>query len=250
MLITIIIIILSIYLPPKIIISTLKWLFPYIVFTGKVSRNHKSNNDNQNIIAITMDDIPYRTDYTGFTDMKRLKQLFDILDNYDIKITLFMMGSTKTVTDMEKGQFVRAIKSGHLLANHGVHDICHAKLNDHHIEQEILKCDELINDLYRATHKPKSNINFYRPGCGWVTPSIINICSNLNKIIVLGNIYPHDPFVIIPYINYLYIRFKLEHNAIIIIHDRPWTLKMLEYLLPYLKRNNYKMVTLDNMNIN
>ena len=39
----------------------------------------------------------------------------------------------------------------------------------------------------------------------------------------------------------------MSNGDIIVLHDRPWTPIMLNYLLPWMKENGYVSVTLDEL---
>ena len=76
---------------------------------------------------------------------------------------------------------------------------------------------------------------------------MIHLCDKLSYKLVLGNVYPHDPFVIIPQWNALYIMSKIQNGDIIIIHDRPWTISLLQIILPQLKEKGYQVTTISEL---
>jgi len=63
--------------------------------------------------------------------------------------------------------------------------------------------------------------------------------------LVLGSTYPNDPYIRLPQINLLYLKTHLHSSDIVILHDRPWTVPMLEKLLPWIQEKGWKCVTLD-----
>lgn len=197
-------------------------------------------------IAITIDDVPYRTNKNSHTDFSRLKNILDLADQYNIKLNLFVMGSKDNLSGMEINQLNRATKN-HLLCNHGTYDSCHAKMNEYRLKKDLIECQNLIDDCYRYSGFP-SPPRFYRPGCGMITPTVKQIANNLGMNMVLGTVYPHDPHVPFSYMNYLFIKWKLRHNDIVIIHDRTWSIRTMEYLFQYLNENHFETVTLDEMN--
>jgi peptidoglycan/xylan/chitin deacetylase (PgdA/CDA1 family) len=201
-------------------------------------------------IAITIDDIPYRDKkcpkYNGF---KQLKNILDLADKYNITLNLFIMGSIKNLNGLEINQLKRATGK-HLLANHGTYDSNHAKLNELDLKYELIYCQDLIDKCYKNSGNILPKTKFYRPGCGWVTPTVYKISQNLNMKIVLGTVYPYDPYIPLSYLNYLYIIAKLQSNDIIILHDRTWLHKTLEYLFQYLNKHNYNTISLDKINQN
>ena len=200
--------------------------------------------DEPKTIAITIDDVPYRTNTKSHTDLKRLMQILDLAQKYNVRLNLFIMGSEYNVSGLEKNQLNRAVKDGHLLANHGSYDCCHAKLSEYRLVRQLSECQELIDNCYNNCNIP-SPPKFYRPGCGIITPLVSQIANDMDMKIVLGNNYPHDPGIPFSWFNYLFVKWKLASNDIIILHDRQWSIKTMEYLFDYLNQNNYSCVTLD-----
>jgi peptidoglycan/xylan/chitin deacetylase (PgdA/CDA1 family) len=88
---------------------------------------------------------------------------------------------------------------------------------------------------------------FYRPGCGFFNSTMLKFCQDNDIILTLGSVYPNDPVFSHAYLNFLYVKAHLEAGDIVILHDRKWTPDMLRYLLPWMKQNGYKSVTLDEM---
>jgi peptidoglycan/xylan/chitin deacetylase (PgdA/CDA1 family) len=206
------------------------------------------NDSSHKNIAITIDDLPYNDKnglkYNGF---KRLKSVLDLADKYNIKLNLFVMGSRENLNGLEMNQLNRAAGK-HLLANHGTYYSNHAKLNEIDLKDELINCQDLIDKCYVNSGNIPPRNKFYRPGCGWVTPTVYKISKSLNMNIVLGTIYPHDSYIPFSYLNYLYIISKIQSNDIIILHDRPWLYKTLEYLFEYLNKHKYNTILLDKMN--
>ena len=66
----------------------------------------------------------------------------------------------------------------------------------------------------------------------------------LNYIVTLGTVYPNDPIFLIPWWNYWYLRLHIAGGDIVILHDRMWTPKMLDNLLPWLDHVNIRSVPL------
>jgi len=235
MIIFIIVSVLTLYVIPQPLIWLFEYMFPSIVFRCLNPLSSKK-------VVISIDDIPYRTSVEDYRDFTRLKKMVDLFNKYNYKAIFFVVGNDyNTVINLEKAQLVHAIKSGHMIANHGSSNICHAIRSDYILGNDILDCDELINKLYLAAHVSKPSTEYFRPGYRLFTLPMMKIVKSLGKVIMLGSVYPSDLLIRFPYINYLYIRYKIENKDIVIIHDRPWTISMLEYLLPYLKKNNFEV---------
>jgi len=177
-----------------------------------------SNTENK--IILTIDDIPY--------DDKNFEIILNILNKYNCKATFFVISSL--VTNKNKNLLLNAIKSGHHLANHGIHNVMHARYNYSELEYEIETCQKKINELYIEANIKKPKIKYFRPGCGLVTNDMNKYCIDNNYKIVLGTNYCSDPHISNLWLNKFYIKQHLKDNDIIILHDRKWTPKLLEYL--------------------
>ena len=57
---------------------------------------------------------------------------------------------------------------------------------------------------------------------------MIKILQKYDYTIMLGNICPYDFIIKSPMINSWYIKRKLNHESIIILHDREWTVPTLK----------------------
>jgi len=186
---------------------------------------------------ITIDDAPYYSRLFGSS----FEDILNVLEKYDMKVIFFVISTQ--VNDQNRELLIRALKEGHRLENHGRVDKRHSSLSRDDLIYEIDECDKLLNGLYKEAKVQRPENKLYRPGCGTFNEMMLGICRWKKYQMILGNTYPHDPFVISPIINYLYIKYHLEENDIVIIHDRAWTPALLERLGPYLKSNNFRTVT-------
>ena len=198
----------------------------------KIELNYPFNNKKP--IAITIDDVPYGSN--------SFKEILDKLDEQKVKVTFFVLSGL--VNDKNKELLVRAVKSGHQLANHGKIDRIHAKLTYEELSNEISHCNETIEQIYKEAGVKKPNRNFYRPGVGFLSKNIIKLAKDMSFTITLGLTYPHDPQVPFSEINYNYLKTKTDPGDIVILHDRSWTSNLLEKFIPWLMENNYQCLTL------
>lgn len=213
------------YFIPKYLVLALQQIFPSILF-------HFYNNT-EKLIALTFDGIPCSDQ--DFSD------LLDILEKYNIKSTIFITSRCVENTDL----LIKAIKDGHQLANHGKTGGYACFMDYNQLTEEIQACDKILRDLYSLADTPFPEFNFYRPGYGFISKNIIDYTNSNNMIIALGSIYPWDTIIRNPYINYIYIILKILSGDIIIMHNINTSNKTMEYLFPWLNRNNYNSITLD-----
>jgi peptidoglycan/xylan/chitin deacetylase (PgdA/CDA1 family) len=198
-------------LPKSIVIKTINYYYPQII-----------TNTNSDKICITIDDVPY-TNSNLFTTL-------ELFNKYNIKVMLFVI-----TTDTNNELLIDAIKQGHLLCNHGVTDSMHSKKTLEELRIEIVKCDDFINRIYDKAKITRPTQRFYRPGCGFFHQKMIDLCTNLGYTLVLGSVYPHDPQCKSTFINFHYVKSKLDKGDILILHDRYYTPDLLTKLLPYIQ---------------
>ena len=94
-------------------------------------------------------------------------------------------------------------------------------------------------------------IKWVRPGSGWFNQRMLNQIHINNYKCVLGSVYPYDPQI--PFTSYLsfFILRNVFPGSIIILHDgkssRIRTVKVLKKVIPKLKENGYKIVSLSEL---
>lgn len=222
------------WLPKFIVIALLNYLFPEILTHVK----HKNIGIADKQIALTFDDVPYQ-------GTKSLDKIVALLEFYKMRGTFFVISGD--VDDTSRKILVRMVKSGHQLGNHGLRNTMHAVLSNADLRKEIVKCDELITSIYEEAKIELPSTMIYRPGCGLFHRTMLNLCKELRYTLTLGSVYPNDPMVRYPEINFKYLKYHIEENDIVILHDRTWTSPMLGDLLKYMKQNNMTSVTVQSL---
>ncbi len=225
------------WIPKSPILMTLNYLYPQVLTHGSQPKFDNKNEMKQ--IALTFDDVPYH-------GTKNLIQIVDLLDEYKMKGTFFVI-SDFVNNEETKQLLINMVKNGHELGNHGKRDIMHFALTDDSLKEEISSCDKLIRDIYHSANVKIPDQMLYRPGCGAFNQRIIDLAKNSGYSLILGSVYPNDPMVRFSYINYLYLIYHIEHNDIVITHDRAWTPSMLKRLLNYMDSNKFVSVTVETL---
>lgn len=224
------ILILTLWWLPKFLINGIAILYPEVIFS---KRNCFSGSSRKGKIYLTIDDVPYTTE--------TFSEILNILEKFNIKTTFFILSGNKT--EENDKLLIEAIKRGHQLANHGITDCCHIFCKD--IEKEIEDCEEYIKDLYKKAEEEPPKTSYFRPGCGLVNGKILEILKKRNMKLVLGNVYPHDPLIRSSGLNGLYLKNHIQNDDIIVIHDRKWTIDLLNNIGEWLS-TNFDTVTLEN----
>jgi peptidoglycan/xylan/chitin deacetylase (PgdA/CDA1 family) len=222
------------WMPKCIIIKASNYLYPQVV-----THSTKLVNSEIKTIALTFDDVPYY-------NTENLETIVSLLDKYNMKGTFFVISNYVT-SEKARNILVKMVANGHQLGNHGKRNIMHLLLPKRYLQEEIGECDHLIREIYNLAGKKVPNKMVYRPGCGAFNQRLIDIAQSYGYTVTLGSVYPNDPIMRLPLINYYYIVSHLEGNDIVITHDRDWTPRMLEMLLGYMQRNAYKSVTVNDL---
>lgn len=237
------------WLPKSIFIKALNNFYPDIITHNDYKDTQLKNYKNK-YVALTFDDVP-----NGLNGS--YVQIQKLLDKYNMKGTFFIISDyVDELNDIFNGEpnikseddfLTDLVEKGHQLGNHGKTNSMHALKSIHDLETEIITCKLTIERIYKNANKELPFVNVYRPGCGLWTSNMIKLANIYNYKTVLGSVYPNDPIFFISYLNYLYLRFHIARGDIIILHDRSWTPKTLEYLLKWMVKNNYESVTVDEL---
>ncbi len=199
-----------VYAPPKqIVVPFLNWCGVWCF------------NMHKKAVYLSIDDVPGPEGATG--------TILDVLKKHKVKATLFVIASygNKDNRDVMK----RAIRDGHLLANHGARDRAHAFLSTDELAKEITDCQKYIDGLYKELRLPAPP-RFYRPASGFFTSSMLALCTRMNYKMVLATVYPHDGVIQCTWINQMYLSARAEMGDIVVVHDRARTPALLDEWLP------------------
>ncbi len=198
--------------------------------TGEENSDNKSNNSDKikkKYVALTFDDGP-----SGFT-----KEIIDLLKKYEYNATFFVLGNKLNVayTDILK----ESINNGNEIGVHGFSHKSFTRLKTEALEEEITKSKKYVYNLTK--YMP----NLVRPPYGNINNNIRNL--NLGPYILWNNDTLDWKLRDTKKIYERLIN-SIEENNIILMHDTYLTTyKALELILPYLKENNYEVVTVSTL---
>ena len=154
----------------KLFFGTLGTVYP--LCTGNF------NSENELLIGITIDDVPYR-------DHSILEAILNTFKSTPHKLTFFVISSF--VNELNKYLLVRAVKEGHMLANHGITDRCHYKLSNDELEKEIFGCQKVIESIYKEAGVLLCDTIYYRPGYGYVNSHMKYLEQDLSQQFIFSN---------------------------------------------------------------
>jgi endopolyphosphatase len=246
----------SVYLQPRFLMDMVARAYPEVMFTVKTDAK---------IIALTIDDAPTNKD---------TPIILDILRDNGVKATFFCIGHNIIYEDPTREILLRMRDEGHELGNHMFTDSASYQLSDAEFTKQLVEVDALIQDIMRngtTTPTPDdtsldtsrdgppdtpddttlttstvcpNTTKWFRPGHGFFTRKMIETVCKYGYRTALGDCYPHDPTISISSVNSYYILNRVHPGAIIILHNRPWTLDTLRTVLPQLKAQGYTITTL------
>lgn len=188
---------------------------------------------NSKSIFLTIDDSP----------TKNTNKILNVLKKYNVRCSFFIISNNfQSIQKDKHEQFCKRIKQisndGHELCNHTSNKEASILLTKEQFQYSINHCNNSIHFL--TGEYPR----FCRPGSGFFNSTILKEITNKNLQLALGDVYPHDPIISNPHLIAFFIQLMVRPGSIIIIHDRPWTIPMLEILLPKLLKLNYQFLTL------
>ncbi|KAI9663961.1 MAG: hypothetical protein M1821_007452 [Bathelium mastoideum] len=181
------------------------------------------------VVALTIDDGP--SEYTH--------EIMQILKGNDAAATFFIIGSQVPGREDTLQDLVR---NGNELGNHAMHDEPSRSLTDATLTEQIHTVEEMLRSAYSAFDREPPR--YFRPGSGFFSDRMRKLSAGLGYQLVLGSIYPHDPQISYWRVNAKHILSMLHPGGIIICHDRrSWTAPMLRKVLPEIRRQGYRIVT-------
>ena len=184
----------------------------------------------EKLVAITFDDGP-----TEFTE-----KVLDLLKIENQKATFFCVGNRiEDKPEVTK----RIVKEEHLIGNHTYTHSKHIGFkNTKGIIEELNQTDQLIKKY--TGDFPK----YFRPPFGVTNPNIMRAIRKTKHVVVGWNIRSLDTVLEDEEKIYSRIKRQVKPGSIILLHDTSdKSIHVLERLLFYLKENNYRSITVDEL---
>ena len=213
------------------------WGIITIIGSFNITWNYHLNAINNNPlitdkeIAITFDDGPNK-EYT-------LKVL-DILKKHNAVATFFCVGKN---IEQHPTIIKKIIAEGHLIGNHSYsHSNYFGFFNTKKVIAEIEKTNQLVKIL---TNK---QVTYFRPPFGVTNPSISKALKHTKHLTFGWNIRSLDTVISNEQKIINRITNKVQPGSIILLHDSHHKIEVvLEQLLIFLQKNNYKTVSLEEL---
>lgn len=213
-----------------------------------------------NVCSLTIDDAPSAT----------TPLLLDVLKQHGVKATFFVISGRIAG---HEDTLARIVREGHTLGNHLTEDRASWRDELHVFERKLQECDRAIRHfqpdaplaalsasseavdgaettrLLKDKDTPSDSrtpLRWLRPASGWFTPAMRAIVTAHGYRICLGSVYPHDAQIKSEVLNSLHLRARTTSGSVLIVHDRAWTVGVLETALPSLVKQ-FAFVSLEEL---
>jgi peptidoglycan/xylan/chitin deacetylase (PgdA/CDA1 family) len=180
-------------------------------------------------IALTFDDGPNEITLS----------ILEILEKYNVKAAFFCIGK-----NIEKHPEIlkQIVEKGHTVGNHSY---SHSNFFDFYRKNrvigEILKTDSLIESV------SGKKVQLFRPPYGVTNPSIRKALEVTKHKVIGWNIRSLDGVLKDEKIIFARIKNRIVPGGIVLLHDAPHTVTILERLMLHLESIEYKVVSIEEL---
>jgi peptidoglycan/xylan/chitin deacetylase (PgdA/CDA1 family) len=221
--------------PSLLVRLLLKPLLPDVIFCGDGQRRE---------LALTIDDGP--SPETGGQPRVGSMYLLALLRELEVPATLFVISGHLSRGD--SAYLTQALADGHGIGHHMEEDSISACLGPASFR---LSFDRAAEQFHCAALPNRLLLRWFRPGGGWIRPSMLQSISKRGYRLVLGSIFPWDTFHPPIYWMLWFLLNNVHPGAILVLHDRPDTLPatiaFLRQAVPALRQRGYRFVSLEQL---
>ena len=190
---------------------------------------YRSRHNDRMEIALSFDDGPHP---------RLTPVILDILAEYGIKATFFMVGeNVGYYPDAARA----VVEAGHEIGNHTFSHRRFGRMNEADMRREIVSCEEAIASL------TESPVRFIRPPEGEMSDTVRQVAGSLNYRIVLWDVDTRDWAHTPPDAIARHILDTVQAGDIILMHDfigyNSPTPEALRTVIPALLERGYRFVT-------
>lgn len=192
---------------------------------------HKNYEVKENVVALTFDDGP-NSEFTP--------KVLELLQKYNAKATFFCIGKN---VENHPEIIKQIIKEKHIVGNHSY---------SHTNNYGFLSTDDVIADVELTQEIVKNitnlKLHFFRPPFGVTNPNIAKAIKRLNLKTFGWSIRSYDTTSKKSTKIIKEICSKLQKGDVILLHDTSErSVDILEQLLQFLQKNNFKSITLEEL---
>eukprot|EP00472_Partenskyella_glossopodia_P010672 CAMPEP_0197528992 /NCGR_PEP_ID=MMETSP1318-20131121/26992_1 /TAXON_ID=552666 /ORGANISM="Partenskyella glossopodia, Strain RCC365" /LENGTH=217 /DNA_ID=CAMNT_0043084307 /DNA_START=298 /DNA_END=951 /DNA_ORIENTATION=+ len=199
------------------------------------------------MVALTIDDAPSR-------DSELFSKLLDILHRNSVQATFFII-SSHIKSKKHEELLRRAVRDGHLLANHMVVDEATHRYSESDFSHHLLTCQQAIEKFQAAAANDNSSgseVKFFRAPHARMSSGMRKILNQNGYTSVLADAYTFDPAIEDAKFHKEKLLELTNPGSILLVHSpernlRVQSLEILDGLIPKLKQRGFKLVTLQTM---
>ncbi len=184
-------------------------------------------------IALSFDDGPHP---------KKTMQILDILKEYDIPATFFVIGQNAA---LYPEPLRRAVREGHEIGNHTYTHPHMSGVSTEELREEILRCTQTIEDVAGVTPR------LFRPPEGNYTEEDEGLLEELSLTGVLWSVDTEDWAGKSEREIIKTVKKEIDSGKIILFHDyighKNATVEALQRLIPYLLERGYRFCTVSEL---
>lgn len=185
-------------------------------------------------IAITFD--------INWAENEYLYEILDILDKNNIKATFFIMGKWINYPEENLEKFKEINKRGHELGNHSYSHADFTRISESKMIDEIKKSEEIIQKVIGT------KINLFRFPSGAYTGTAVKVVESLGYKGIQWDVDSVDWKELGLKKEYNRVIKNVKPGSIILFHNNgKYTPANLEMLIPELKSQGYKFVTVSDL---
>lgn len=169
-----------------------------------------------------------------------IDHILEILDNYNVKATFFVLG---TWADVNTEELLKIHYAGHEIGNHSYSHKLPSKSTSTQLKEEIEKCNQIIEDVIGI--KPV----LYRAPSGDNTENVIKIAENMGMYNIKWSVDSIDWREDMTE-NDIYNRIidRTESGSILLFHnDTKYICSVLPKIIETLQKQNYKFVKVSDL---
>ena len=200
---------------------------------GKSDGVYTRVSTEEKVIALTFDDGPHPV---------LTPKILDVLDKYEVKATFFVVGK---MARSYQGTLKSIALSGHEIGNHTYNHLAENNSNSDKIKNEILLTEDTVFEL------TAKKTFLFRPPTGYCCESAVRMTREMGYTTVIWDIDTRDWAHTPPEKILDEVKKYAKNGSIILFHDfigkdSP-TIEALELVIPWLKEQGYKFVTVGEM---
>ena len=214
-----------------IIFLGVTFLGSYFIQLNYFTHSFNLKKTSEKTVALTFDDGPNSL-YTG--------QILDLLEQFNCKASFFLIG----INSKNHPELVKKInENGHTIGHHSYH---HNFWFDFYSRKMVIK--ELQDSMEEVKKIIGKNPILFRPPYGVTNPAIASAIQFLGLYSIGWNIRTMDTVKKDKDAVLRKVKKDLKPGSVILLHDSlPESVEILKGILLYLKKNEYRPVTVDEL---